>query len=125
MKTSIKNFKSLLFRFLKHINALPDHLIDVRSLDVGRGLEKQLDEYRELLEAIEKETGYFSSERGFYSIGHAETLDDYLTHLYELRFKNDSNFDHEMNCAMNYLRPEPEFFKSINSDTTFTHKKNN
>ncbi|EGU30981.1 hypothetical protein VII00023_20592 [Vibrio ichthyoenteri ATCC 700023] len=98
-------FKALLFRFLKRINALPEHIIDARSLDDGRGLEKQLDEYRELLEAIEKETGFFSSELGVFSINHAEGLDDYLSYLYELRFGKNPTPE----TAINYLRHKPSF----------------
>lgn len=95
------------------MNALPEHFIDVRSLDIGRGLEKQLDEYRELLEAIEKETGYFSSTQGFYSIGHAEMLDDYLSYLYEIRFGQKPT----PNTAINYLRAKPSFIQISKGDT--------
>ncbi|PKF50222.1 hypothetical protein AT251_12965 [Enterovibrio nigricans] len=100
--------KNTFFLFLQKIHALPNTFIDVQTLDVGRGLEKQLDEHRELLEAIEKETGYFSSERGFYSIGHAETLDDYLSYLYQLRFGKKAASD----TAFNYLRVKPPFIQS-------------
>lgn len=99
------SFKTQLFKFLKYINALPNDIIHITSLDVGRGLEKQLDEYRELLESIEKETGYFSSELKFNSISHADGLDDYLSHLYEVRFGKKPT----PNTAINYLRKKPSF----------------
>ncbi|MCD9481061.1 hypothetical protein GLP30_18980 [Photobacterium phosphoreum] len=77
----------------------------VSFLDLGRGLEKQLDEYRQLLEAIEKETGYFSSEQGLFSIGHANELDNYLSYLYEIRFEKKPNPDN----AITNLRQKPIF----------------
>ena len=98
-------FKQTLFRGLTRLRLLPDNLTDVSELDRFRGLEKQLDEFRELLEAIEKQTGYFSSPEGFYSIGHAETLDNYLAYLYALRFGKEPT----PSSATNYLRPKPSF----------------
>ena len=100
-------FKQTLFRGLKRLHILPNNLIDVNELDRFRGLEKQLDEYRELLEAIEKETGYFNSEQGFYSIGHADALDDYLAGLYEIRFGQKPT----PSTAMNHLRAKPTFIQ--------------
>ena len=79
----------------------------VRFLDLGRGLEKQLDEYRQLLEAIEKETEYFSSKQGCFSVSHANELDNYLSHLYELRFGKKP----DPNNAITYLRPRPLFIQ--------------
>lgn len=54
------------------------------ALDMNRGIIKQLDEYRELLESIDKETGYFSSKKFIWSNGHAKMLDDFLSCLYEI-----------------------------------------
>ena len=104
-KVIMKLFKDKLFTCLKRLNLLPDNIVDIKMLDYGRGLEKQLDEYRELLEAIEKETGYFSSERGRFSIGHAETLDNYLSHCYQIRFDKKPN----PSDALTYLRQKPLF----------------
>ncbi len=100
------DFKATLFRLLQRMNWLPD-LIEVKELDKFRGLEKQLDEYRELLETIEKETGYFSSPRGFYSLSHVDVLDDYLSYLYALRFRKEP----APNTARNYLRAKPSFIQ--------------
>ena len=79
-------FQQTFFRGLKRLRLLPNNLIDVSALDRFSGREKLLDEYRELLETLEKETVCFSSEQGGYSIGHTDTLDDYLTVLYAIRF---------------------------------------
>ena len=38
--------KSTLLKWLKKNNLLPQSIIDASVLDKGRGLEKQLDEYR-------------------------------------------------------------------------------
>lgn len=102
--------KAKFFYLLKRMHLVPNNLITIKDLDKFRGLEKQLDEYRELLETIEKETGYFSSTQGFYSIGHAEMLDDYLSYLYEIRFGQKP----APSTAINYLRAKPSFIQ--NSD---------
>ena len=104
----MKSMKVVLFNLLKSFNALPDDLIQVKTLDLGRGLEKQLDEYRELLENIEAETGYFSSSRGEFSVSHAGSLDNYLSYLYELRYGLKANLQE----PLNYLRKKPSFIKS-------------
>lgn len=101
------------FHLLKRMHLVPNNLITIKDLDKFRGLEKQLDEYRELLETIEKETGYFSSRQGFYSIGHAETLDDYLSYLYEIRFGQKP----APSTAINYLRAKPSFIQMSKGDT--------
>ncbi|TLS73435.1 hypothetical protein [Photobacterium damselae] len=103
-----QKLKSTLFNLLKKYNLLPENVIAVSMLDKGRGLEKQLDEYRELLERIEKETGYFSSNRFKFSACHAKNLDDYLSHLYELRFNKKPNPD----TANEYLRKAPDFYQN-------------
>ncbi len=95
------NLKSKLFRLLKRLNLLPDNLIDVIDLELGRGLDKQRDELRELLENIEAETGYFSSEAGSFSAHHAATLDDYLCHLHLIR--------NGLTKPKNYVRKRPSF----------------
>ncbi|MGF1903523.1 hypothetical protein [Aliivibrio salmonicida] len=79
------------------------------ALDFARGVEKQLDEYRELLENIEAATGYFSSDNGEFSIGHAAMLDDYLCHIYTLRH------DVKPNEAkpITYLRQKPLFIDKL------------
>lgn len=107
--------KNRLFYILKRIGVLPENVIEipsleyinVQSLDLGRGLEKQLDEYRALLNTIEKETGYFSSEQGEFSAIHAESLDNYLGYLYKLRFQKEPISSN----ALNYLRPQPTFIQ--------------
>ena len=107
---STSKFKYLFYLLLKNLGLIPDNIIAAQDLDKFRGLEKQLDEYRELLEAIEKETGYFSSTQGFYSIGHAKILDEYLSYLYEIRFGQKPT----PSTAINYLRAKPSFTQ--NSD---------
>lgn len=103
----MKSIKVLLFNILKSFSALPDNLIQVKTLDFWRGLEKQLDEYRELLESIEAETGYFSSSQGEFSACQAGTLDNYLSVLYELRYGIKANSQ----APLNYLRKTPSFIK--------------
>ncbi|WP_234498178.1 hypothetical protein [Vibrio maritimus] len=83
-------------------------MISIHKLDIDRGLAKQLDEYRELLETIEKHTGYFSTEQGQFSAMHAATLDDYLSHLYALKCEKSPND----NVKYTDLRPKPPFIKS-------------
>ncbi|OCH65488.1 hypothetical protein A6E00_13520 [Vibrio diabolicus] len=96
------------FHLLKSMHLVPNDVILLEDLDKFRGLEKQLDEYRELLETIEKETGYFSSEQGRWSRSHALTLDDYLSYFYEIRFGQKP----APSTAINYLRAKPSFIQS-------------
>ncbi|EPG0370340.1 hypothetical protein ACSWVZ_003207 [Photobacterium damselae] len=103
----MKNLKVKLFHILQKMNLLPEGIISVKDLERGRGLEKQLDEYRELLERIEEHTGYFSSKQGCFSISHANTLDNYLSHLYELRFGKKPT----PSAAITYLRSKPLFIQ--------------
>ena len=102
-------FKLKLFTLLQKLKLLPDNVILTESLDLHRGgIEKQLDEYRELLETIEHETGCFTSLRGEFSCCHAATLDDYLSHLYTLRHGVKPNEEK----PITYLRQKPEWIKS-------------
>ena len=88
----MNNFKLKLFTLLQKLKLLPDNVILTGSLDLHRGgIEKQLDEYRELLENIELATGYFSSPQGEFSCYQATRLDDYLSHLYTLRHGIEPN----------------------------------
>ena len=89
---NMSNFKLKLFTLLQKFKLLPDNIILTESLDLHRGgIEKQLDEYRELLENIELATGYFSSPQGEFSCYQATRLDDYLSHLYTLRHGIEPN----------------------------------
>ena len=76
-------FKHLCFYLLKQMNGLPKHVIDLSQLPNGITTAKQLDEYRELLEDIEKQTGYFSKRANWPSNNHARTLDETLMYLHE------------------------------------------
>ncbi|PCD85519.1 hypothetical protein [Vibrio mediterranei] len=49
----------------------------------GINIDKQLDEYRELMEIIEAKTGFFSKPEHRSSLHHAQTLDDTLSDLYQ------------------------------------------
>lgn len=99
--------KLSLFRWLKKRHWLPDNVMLTQDLNFIRGVEKQLDEYRELLENIEAATGYFSSPQGEFSGCHAVTLDDYLSHLYFLRY----GIKPSPETPDNYLRQKPQFIQ--------------
>ncbi|ARR51805.1 hypothetical protein [Photobacterium damselae] len=103
----MKNLKVKLLHILQKMNLLPDDIISAKDLERGRGLEKQLDEYREMIERIEEQTGYFSSKQGHFSISHASEIDNYLSHLYELRFGKKPT----SSTAITYLRPKPLFIQ--------------
>ena len=106
---NMNNFKLKLFTLLQKFKLLPNNVILTESLDLHRGgIEKQLDEYRELLENIELATGYFSSPQGEFSCCHATTLDNYLSYLYTLRHGVKPNEEK----PITYLRQKPEWMKS-------------
>ena len=108
MERNMNYFRLKFFNLLQTFKLLPNNVILTGSLDSHtRGIEKQLDEYRELLENIELATGYFSSPQGEFSCCHAATLDDYLSHLYTLRHGVKPN---EVK-PITYLRQKPHFLK--------------
>ena len=54
------------------------------QIDDEIGITKHLNDYRDMIEVIEKDTGYFSSKQHPWSKGHAMLLDDFLVHLHQL-----------------------------------------
>lgn len=78
-------YQNIVFNLLKRLNLLSDNLIQTSQLDYLPNVAKRLDEHRELIEDIEKHTGYFSSEQGRWSRAHALALDEYLQYLVKLR----------------------------------------
>lgn len=108
------NIKYMLFRALKAMKLLPDDLIQTSQLDFKNKntLAKQLDEYRELIETIEEETGYFSSPRGrFLSQIHAAHLDNYLVWLFSLKYgdipRNKASYEFDP-TSHHHIRLRPE-----------------
>lgn len=57
----------------------------------GMDIDKQLDEYRELMETIEAKTGFFSIPEHRSSLHHAQTLDDTLSDLYQQKHGHQPN----------------------------------
>jgi hypothetical protein len=78
-------------------------MIDSHELDFARTVGKRLDEHRELIEDIERATGYFSSEAGQWSRGHALTQDDYLIKLYTLRHGHTPESDECVRALPSFL----------------------
>ena len=95
--------KQWLFKLLKKWQCLPSTMIDSHELDFARTVGKRLDEHRELIEDIERATGYFSSEAGQWSRGHALTQDDYLIKLYTLRHGHTPGSDESVRALPSVL----------------------
>ena len=107
MKTSLQQFT---FRLLRYLHLIPPNLIMMHELDIIRGgVEKQLDEYRELLETLEQETGYFSSSDAYFMRHKAMTLDDFLSHVYQLRYQHDPTPNQSE--LGSHCRPRPPFLQ--------------
>lgn len=70
-----------LFKLFQKLKIIPEDLISLSSLDHHLPIERQLDEYRELIEEIEKQTHFFSTGKAHWSKNHAYTLDEYLQAL--------------------------------------------
>ena len=83
-----------LFHLLKAVKLLPNNAILTHQLDFAYNVAKRLDEHRELIEEIERKTGYFSSKNEWWSKGHAITQDDYLTKLFILRYNVEPTKHH-------------------------------
>lgn len=81
------------FKTLTLLGLLPKNLILPQQLDAKCCVWKKLDEHRELIESIENQTGYFSSNIGYWSKGHAALQDDYLVQIYKLRYQKNPTDD--------------------------------
>jgi hypothetical protein len=91
---NFKHIQNRLFFLLKTLKLLPNNAILTHQLDFDHSVAKRLDEHRELIENIEKSTGYFSSKNGWWSKGHAITQDDYLIKLFILRYNVEPTKNH-------------------------------
>ncbi|EGU37412.1 hypothetical protein [Vibrio scophthalmi] len=102
---TFSSFQYYVFKTLSAIGLLPKGLISIEQLDYHYDVRKMLDEYRELIEAIDNKTGYFSSEEDFWSNGHAGQHDDYLVRLYEIRYQKKPNDNSWVRGRPKCLRP--------------------
>ncbi|MBE8574096.1 hypothetical protein [Vibrio sp. OPT18] len=82
------NIQLKMLQLCKTLKFIPDDLISLSQIEHHIPIEKQLDEYRELIEEIEKQTHFFSHAITPWSKNHAYTLDEYLLTLCQ-RKKND------------------------------------
>lgn len=87
--------------------------LNVKRLDYLHHTAKRLDEHRELMNNIEKTTGFFTRPKHDLHRRIAGEQDDYLVRLYTLRMGHDvieyahhSHYD----AKYPYLRPRPAFF---------------
>ena len=67
-----------LLKLGQKLKMIPADLIPLSHIDHHIPIEKQLDEYRELINEIEKQTHFFTDGRSPWSKDHAYTLDKYL-----------------------------------------------
>lgn len=70
-----------LLKLCQKLKIIPEDLISLSNLEHHLSIERQLDEYRELIEEIEKQTHFFSTGEVPWSKNHAYTLDEYLQAL--------------------------------------------
>ncbi len=90
----IKPFQTFLLDTLTLLRLIPSDVIHIKQLDRYPDITKRLDEYRELIENIEKQTHYFSSEQGIWSKHHALLHDKYLQYLLTLRNPSPQQMRH-------------------------------
>lgn len=107
----LKYIQHRLFHLLKAVNLLPSNVILTDQLDFAYSVAKRLDEQRELIDEIEKHTGYFSSENGRWSKNHAITQDDYLIKLFTLRYNVEPSEEHFDKLGL-YVRERPRVLKA-------------
>ena len=110
-KLKINHIRTGLFHLLKAAKRLPNNIILPHQLDFAFSVAKRLDEHRELIEEIEKHTGYFSSENGRWSKNHAITQDDYLIKLFTLRYNVEPSKEHFDRLGL-YVRERPHVLKA-------------
>ncbi|MBD6945048.1 hypothetical protein [Vibrio parahaemolyticus] len=96
--------------------------INVKQLDYAYHVAKRLDEHRELIENIEKATGFFSLPEHSSYREIAKAQDDYLLHLYELRMGHsvvECPHPSKFTAQFPYVRPRPRCL----SKTQWTPRK--
>ncbi|EIO4563750.1 hypothetical protein LQM11_004389 [Vibrio parahaemolyticus] len=84
--------------------------INVKQLDYAYHVAKRLDEHRELIENIEKATGFFSLPEHSSYREIAKAQDDYLLYLYELRMGHsviECPHPSKFTAQFPYVRPRP------------------
>lgn len=67
--------------FCQALKLIPTDLISSSHLDFQIPIERHLDEYRELIEEIERQTQFFSNTTTPWSRNHAYTHDEFLLFL--------------------------------------------
>ncbi|MFA0072126.1 hypothetical protein AB4396_00290 [Vibrio cyclitrophicus] len=90
-----------LLKLCQKIKLIPDDLISLSHIEHHIPIERQLDEYRELIEEIEKHTQFFSTGRAPWSKNHAYTLDEYLQALCLCKSHN------RRRVGVSKIRPRP------------------
>lgn len=103
----LSTIQTNILKLCQTLKLVPDNLIPISRLELYIPIEKQLDEYRELIIGIEKQTLFFSNGPTPWSKNHAYTLDEYLLSLYE--YKHDG-------------KVEPEFYKIRPRPTVIENK---
>lgn len=79
----------------------------IEQLNYARSVAKRLDEHREFVEDIDKNTYFFQD---FWHVGHAATQDDYLMRLFHMvhgKYPEEIGIA-ELRLAGIYVRPRPE-----------------
>lgn len=77
----------------------------IEKLNFARSVGKRLDEHREVVEAIERETNFFHEPTTKWHLAHMATQDDYLMRLYFIVHKCWP--DEAMQINREYVRSRP------------------
>ncbi|ECS2986249.1 hypothetical protein F9V60_22490 [Salmonella enterica subsp. enterica serovar Virchow] len=83
----------------------------IEKLNFARSVGKRLDEHREVVEAIERETNFFHEPTTKWHLAHMATQDDYLMRLYFIVHKcwpdEALGAKKKMQTNGEYVRPRP------------------
>ena len=98
--------KKMIFTLFKKMRFIPDDAVLLSSLKLSPSPIKRLDEFRELIETVELETKFFSSQKGVWSREHALETDRVLSQLYQLSYASKCNLRPIPTCLTVEATPE-------------------
>ncbi len=107
---SLMLIRTSVLKLCQKLKIIPDDLVSLSQLEQAMPIEKQLDEYRELIEDIEKQTHFFSRGTTHWSKNHAFTLDEYLQTLCQRKIHRGRKI---ASCK---IRPRPLVIEVATSD---------
>ena len=98
--------KKMIFTLFKKLGLIPRDAFLLSNFNFYPNPTKRLDEFRELIETIERETNLFSSRGNTWSRVHALETDKLLSELHQLSYASKCNLRPIPTCLTVEATPE-------------------